>query len=57
MISELFDPAEWELAPGAASFTDITAHISNDGRIARIGAADQFKRKAAGQLLAHFQLR
>jgi len=36
MISELFDPAEWELAPGAASFTDITAHISNDGRIARI---------------------
>ncbi len=36
MISELFDPAEWELAPGAPSFTDITAHISNDGRIARI---------------------
>ncbi|NLA08594.1 MAG: 1,4-dihydroxy-2-naphthoyl-CoA synthase [Microbacteriaceae bacterium] len=36
MISELFDPAEWELAPGAASFTDITAHVSKDGRIARI---------------------
>ena len=36
MISELFNPEEWTLAPGAASFTDITAHISLDGRIARI---------------------
>ena len=36
MISELFNPEEWMLAPGAASFTDITAHISLDGRIARI---------------------
>ncbi|MFV0373893.1 1,4-dihydroxy-2-naphthoyl-CoA synthase [Microbacterium sp.] len=35
-ISELFDPAEWLLAPGADAYTDITAHVSTDGRIARI---------------------
>ncbi|WP_150958087.1 1,4-dihydroxy-2-naphthoyl-CoA synthase [Microbacterium testaceum] len=35
-VSELFDPAEWTLAPGAADYTDITAHVSHDGRIARI---------------------
>ncbi|MBL3699968.1 1,4-dihydroxy-2-naphthoyl-CoA synthase [Leucobacter luti] len=35
-VSELFDPAEWEIAPGAAGYTDITAHLSVDGRIARI---------------------
>ena len=35
-VSELFDPAEWIPAPGADSYTDITAHVSHDGRIARI---------------------
>lgn len=35
-VSELFDPSEWELAPGAADYTDITAHLSKCGRIARI---------------------
>lgn len=35
-VSELFDPAEWTLAPGAADYTDITAHVTHDGRIARI---------------------
>ncbi|WP_299090571.1 1,4-dihydroxy-2-naphthoyl-CoA synthase [uncultured Microbacterium sp.] len=35
-VSELFDPSEWVLAPGAAVYTDITAHTSTDGRIARI---------------------
>ncbi|CAG7622111.1 1,4-dihydroxy-2-naphthoyl-CoA synthase [Leucobacter soli] len=35
-VSELFDPAEWELAPGAEGYTDITAHLSRDGRIARV---------------------
>ena len=35
-VSELFDPAEWEVAPGAADYTDMTAHLSRDGRIARI---------------------
>ncbi|MBS1908160.1 MAG: 1,4-dihydroxy-2-naphthoyl-CoA synthase, partial [Actinobacteria bacterium] len=42
LVSDLFDPAEWTLAPGLdpskgpAEYTDITAHVSNDGRIARI---------------------
>ena len=36
MVSELFDPAEWMPAPGADAYTDITAHVSRDGRIARI---------------------
>ncbi|MFS0852869.1 1,4-dihydroxy-2-naphthoyl-CoA synthase [Microbacterium sp. 179-I 3D4 NHS] len=35
-VSDLFDPAEWVLAPGAEAYTDITAHVSNDGGIARI---------------------
>ncbi len=36
MVSELFDPAEWRLAPGADAYTDITAHVSVDGGVARI---------------------
>jgi len=36
MVSELFDPAVWAPAPGADAYTDITAHVSLDGRIARI---------------------
>ncbi|MEV4777375.1 1,4-dihydroxy-2-naphthoyl-CoA synthase [Microbacterium sp. LWO13-1.2] len=40
-VSDLFDPAEWVLAPGvdgksAAEYTDITAHVSHDGGVARI---------------------
>nr|WP_106814859.1 1,4-dihydroxy-2-naphthoyl-CoA synthase [Microbacterium timonense] len=37
-VSELFDEAEWMPAPGApdGGYTDITAHVSRDGRIARI---------------------
>jgi naphthoate synthase len=36
MVSEIFDPAEWVAAPGGERYTDITAHVSHDGRIARI---------------------
>ena len=36
MVSEIFDPAEWREAPGADAYTDITAHVSVDGRIARV---------------------
>ena len=36
MVSELFDPSEWALAPGAEAYTDITAHVSVDGGVARI---------------------
>ncbi|MDW4571799.1 1,4-dihydroxy-2-naphthoyl-CoA synthase [Microbacterium sp. M3] len=37
-VSELFDEDEWIAAPGApdGGYTDITAHVSADGRIARI---------------------
>ena len=35
-VSELFDPDAWVLAPGAEGYTDITSHVSPDGRIARI---------------------
>lgn len=36
MVSELFDPQQWTPAPRAEDYTDITAHVSVDGRIARI---------------------
>ncbi|MFE5408456.1 1,4-dihydroxy-2-naphthoyl-CoA synthase [Microbacterium sp. NPDC056569] len=37
-VSELFDDSEWRQAPGQpdGGYTDITAHVSQDGRIARI---------------------
>jgi naphthoate synthase len=35
-VSELFDENEWMPASGSESYTDITAHVSNDGGIARI---------------------
>ncbi|WJL96432.1 1,4-dihydroxy-2-naphthoyl-CoA synthase [Microbacterium sp. ET2] len=35
-VSDLFDPSEWVGAPGAERYTDITAHVSADGRVARI---------------------
>lgn len=35
-VSELFDATVWELAEGASEYTDITSHVSLDGRIARI---------------------
>ena len=37
-VSELFDEDEWATAPGQpdGGYTDITAHVSKDGRIARI---------------------
>lgn len=35
-VSELFDASLWQLAEGAERYTDITAHVSLDGRIARV---------------------
>ncbi|MEV7631721.1 1,4-dihydroxy-2-naphthoyl-CoA synthase [Microbacterium sp. NPDC089318] len=35
-VSDIFDPSEWQLAPGAEAYTDITAHVSRDGGVARI---------------------
>lgn len=36
MVSDLFDASQWVLAPGAEEYTDITAHVSVDGGVARI---------------------
>lgn len=36
MVSELFDAAEWTEVPVARQFTDVTYHLSTDGRIARV---------------------
>lgn len=36
MVSELFDAAEWVEVPLARTFTDVTYHLSVDGRIARV---------------------
>ncbi|MFC6356654.1 1,4-dihydroxy-2-naphthoyl-CoA synthase [Luethyella okanaganae] len=35
-VSEIFDPAQWQAAPGFGTLTDVTYHHSTDGRIARI---------------------
>lgn len=35
-VSDLFDPDDWTLAPGAEEYTDITAHVTHDGGVARI---------------------
>ncbi|MBW9121267.1 1,4-dihydroxy-2-naphthoyl-CoA synthase [Microbacterium trichothecenolyticum] len=37
-VSELFDDSEWHPAPGQpdGGYTDITAHVSEDGRIVRV---------------------
>jgi naphthoate synthase len=35
-VSELFDADEWVQAPAGEAFTDITYHLSHDGRIARV---------------------
>jgi len=35
-VSELFDADEWMPAPGSDQYTDVTAHVSRDGRIARV---------------------
>ena len=35
-VSELFDPTVWQPAPGSERYTDITAHLSTDGKISRI---------------------
>jgi naphthoate synthase len=35
-VSGLFDESGWDAAPGSDAYTDITAHVSKDARIARI---------------------
>ncbi len=35
-VSEIFDANQWVITPEHEQFTDITSHLSHDGRIARI---------------------
>ncbi|GAA2245519.1 1,4-dihydroxy-2-naphthoyl-CoA synthase [Herbiconiux moechotypicola] len=35
-VSDIFDPAEWVVAPVSEGFTDITYHLDVEGRVARI---------------------
>src|SRR5690554_4851119 len=35
-VSDLFDPSVWKPAASADSYEDLTAHVSLDGKIARI---------------------
>jgi naphthoate synthase len=35
-VSDIFDPAEWVVAPGSEGFTDITYHLDHAGQVARI---------------------
>lgn len=35
-VSDLYDATVWKLAQGAENYTDITAHVSTDGTIARV---------------------
>ena len=35
-VSEIFDPTQWDIAPGFGDLTDITYHIDKQGQVARI---------------------
>ncbi|WP_291040607.1 1,4-dihydroxy-2-naphthoyl-CoA synthase [Herbiconiux sp.] len=35
-VSDIFDPAEWVVAPDSEGFTDITYHLDTAGQVARI---------------------
>lgn len=57
MVSELFDAAEWVDVPLACGFTDLTYHLSVDGRIARVAfnrpeVRNAFRPKTVDELYA-----
>lgn len=57
MVSELFDAAEWVDVPLARGFTDLTYHLSVDGRIARVAfnrpeVRNAFRPKTVDELYA-----
>ncbi|HEY0247669.1 MAG TPA: 1,4-dihydroxy-2-naphthoyl-CoA synthase [Gryllotalpicola sp.] len=35
-VSEVFDPSRWAVVPGFEGLTDVTYHLSTDGRVARV---------------------
>ncbi|WP_066043655.1 1,4-dihydroxy-2-naphthoyl-CoA synthase [Herbiconiux solani] len=56
-VSEIFDPAEWVVAPGSENFTDITYHLDVEGRVARIAfnrpeVRNAFRPKTVDELYA-----
>ncbi|MCS5717909.1 1,4-dihydroxy-2-naphthoyl-CoA synthase [Herbiconiux sp. CPCC 205763] len=56
-VSDIFDPAEWVVAPGSESFTDITYHLDKEGRVARIAfdrpeVRNAFRPKTVDELYA-----
>jgi naphthoate synthase len=56
-ISDIFDPAEWVVAPGSEGFTDITYHLDREGRVARIAfdrpeVRNAFRPKTVDELYA-----
>lgn len=56
-VSDIFDPAEWVVAPGSEGFTDITYHLDVAGRVARIAfdrpeVRNAFRPKTVDELYA-----
>ncbi|MFB2596304.1 1,4-dihydroxy-2-naphthoyl-CoA synthase [Herbiconiux sp. P17] len=56
-VSDIFDPAEWVVAPGSEAFTDITYHRDREGRVARIAfdrpeVRNAFRPKTVDELYA-----
>jgi naphthoate synthase len=56
-VSDIFDPAEWVVAPGSEGFTDITYHLDREGRVARIAfdrpeVRNAFRPKTVDELYA-----
>jgi len=56
-VSDIFDPAEWVVAPGSEGFTDITYHLDVEGRVARIAfdrpeVRNAFRPKTVDELYA-----
>ncbi|MDO9395654.1 MAG: 1,4-dihydroxy-2-naphthoyl-CoA synthase [Herbiconiux sp.] len=56
-VSDIFDPAEWVVAPGSEGFTDITYHLDTSGHVARIAfdrpeVRNAFRPKTVDELYA-----
>ncbi|MGD8193303.1 1,4-dihydroxy-2-naphthoyl-CoA synthase [Herbiconiux sp. P18] len=56
-VSEIFDPAEWVVAPGSEGFTDITYHLDVRGTVARVAfnrpeVRNAFRPKTVDELYA-----
>ena len=57
LVSEIFDPTSWVVAPGSEKFTDITYHLDTEGQVARIAfnrpeVRNAFRPKTVDELYA-----